>query len=259
MTDYRIDQLTNITPATADIIPAWDSSAGITGQFTITQLITYLNTIYATLVGANTFTDAQVVQNNISLSAFDNGAGTGRSVVIDRNTNASTPAPGAITFRESDGGASSIFPDDSGVLRIRNGAPPNSTQITAGTVVGAQTSSLDAKDVQGNAISGNEALAFVQQTAQEGIKRFVYKAKTWVDDDGNENVGTRPYDGEEFSGIIIDFAPRYGMDIDSDHPAGKSLNIITAIGDLFLAVSYLAAQNAELQTRVSALETISSN
>ena len=67
------------------------------------------------------------------------------------------------------------------------------------------------------------------------VRRFTYK---------NGSFG-----GEEFSGLVVDYAPRYGMDRDADHPAGKSLNVVTAIGDLMIAVDYLAGRVAALEAR----------
>jgi len=37
------------------------------------------------------------------------------------------------------------------------------------------------------------------------------------------------------------------MDRDADHPAGKSLNVPNAIGDLMIAVDYLARRVAALE------------
>jgi hypothetical protein len=39
--------------------------------------------------------------------------------------------------------------------------------------------------------------------------------------------------------VIVDYAPRYGMDRDPAHPAGKSLNLINVVGDLLRAVAWL--------------------
>jgi len=62
--------------------------------------------------------------------------------------------------------------------------------------------------------------------------------------------------GEYFEGVIVEYAPRYGMDMDATHEAGRSLNNVTVIGDLLRAVDFLVAQNAELQGRLTALEEL---
>lgn len=163
----------------------------------------------------------------------------GRAFFAGNNTNAGTegPSSGWIGFLRATSAQSVLWPDTSGNLRIHTTAPTGSTGSptvpdTAGVVVGTQTSSLDSKNVQGEAAPIDEVLAAVRQGA-EAVRRFVYKSGA--------------YNGEEFSGVVVDYAPRYGMDRDADHPAGKSLNVITAIGDLLMAV-------ANLTERVEALE-----
>ena len=167
----------------------------------------------------------------ILLYAFDNGTGAGPYVNIQRNNNASTPSAGFVQISDLNNTSRRIWPDAAGLLRIHNATPTNAND-TSGTVVGDQTSSLDSKHVQGESAPIGAVLAAVRQGA-EAVRRFVYKSGA--------------YNGEEFSGVVVDYAPRYGMDRDAEHPAGKSLNVITAIGDLLMAV-------ANLTERVEALE-----
>lgn len=173
--------------------------------------------------------------NQLALMAFDNGTGVGCSISLQRNNNASTPAAGLI-YMQTRGAAQPsrrLWVDDTGLLRIHT-ADPTSANDTAGTVVGAQSSSLDAKEIIGPSPSPAEALCFVAKGA-EAVRAFRYKSGAC--------------NGEEFSGLVTDFAPRYGMDRDEEHPAGKSLNLINAIGDLMVAVDYLAGKVAELEAR----------
>ena len=67
------------------------------------------------------------------------------------------------------------------------------------------------------------------QAGADAVRRFTYKSGA--------------FNGEEFSGVVTDYAPRYGMDRDVEHPAGKSLNILTVIGDLLLAVANLTERS----------------
>ena len=171
--------------------------------------------------------------SQMQLLATDTGAdGIGCRFYAGRNTNASTPAAGVLAIEDKAGDLYRIWPDDSGVLRILTGAWPTNANDTGGTVVGAQTSNLDAKTVLGDPIGIDDVLAAIQLGAA-AVRRFVYK--------------NGEFNGEEFSGLVTDFAPRYGMDRDAAHPAGKSLNIVTALGDLMRAV-------ANLTERVRALE-----
>lgn len=69
-------------------------------------------------------------------------------------------------------------------------------------------SCLSSKDIVGDPLSIDAVLASVQRGA-EAVRRFTYKSGA--------------YNGEEFSGIVTDYAPRYGMDRDEKRPAGRSL------------------------------------
>lgn len=169
--------------------------------------------------------------NLMFLSAFDNGASVGPSIAVGKNNNASTPAAGYIQLTPKTASARRLWVDDAGLLRIHTADPTNAND-TAGTVVGAQTSSKDAKTQRGKPEDAAAILAHIAEGAK-AVRRFVYK--------------NGAFGGEEFSGLIVDYAPRYGMDRDEDHPAGKSLNTVTAIGDLMIAVDYLARRVAALE------------
>lgn len=169
------------------------------------------------------------------LQDFDNGSGAGPYIGVLRNSNASTPAAGSIVLRNRAATDYFIWPDASGNLRIHSGQPTNATD-GAGTVVGAQTSSLDSKNIVGDPISIDEVLVAVKAGA-DAVRRFTYKSGA--------------YNDEEFSGLVTDYAPRYGMDRDADHPAGKALNTITVIGDLLLAVNNLVERVAALEAQMA--------
>lgn len=165
------------------------------------------------------------------LSAVNGGSANGPYLAVLNNNNASTPAAGAVIMRNRGGTDYSIWPDASGNLRI-NTALPTSALDTAGTVIGTQTSSLDSKHITGDPVSMDQVLAAVQQGAK-AVRRFTYKSGA--------------YNGEEFSGIVTDLAPRYGMDRDEEHPAGRSLNVINAIGDMMILLADLAQRVATLE------------
>lgn len=84
--------------------------------------------------------NANAVQTGraLELTAFDNGAGIGRRVIVRRNNDGVTPAAGCIALEDKSGTLYYLWPDDSGVLRINTTAPTNAND-TAGTVVGTQT------------------------------------------------------------------------------------------------------------------------
>lgn len=191
------------------------------------------------LAVANTFTASQTIdapsgQLNVAATASgvpsvvvaggDGGSGSGPFVSVGRNANASTPSAGYLRLTTRVPQFQHIWPDATGVLRISTSAPTNATD-TGGTVVGAQTSSLDSKVLVGECAPLAEVFDHIRVGA-EAVRRFTYKSGA--------------FNGEEFEGVVVDFAPRYGMDRDEEHPAGKSLNEITVIGDLLRAVAWLA-------------------
>jgi hypothetical protein len=189
-------------------------------------------------VGGTTFTGTVNFNSNAEfkgttrLPTFDGGSGVGNTLLIERNNNATTPAPGAVAMRTANNNFNSIWPDDSGLLRIRSITGVSNANKDTGTVVGTQTSSLDSKDVLDGVTGIDDVLAAVRAGA-EAVRRFTYKSGA--------------FGGEEFEGVVVDFAPRYGMDRDAEHPAGKSLNEIVIIGDLLRAVDHLVQRVAALE------------
>jgi len=151
---------------------------------------------------------------------------------IGRNNNASTPSAGWIRMTRKDGNFGDLWVDNSHVLRIGYNSAVTSSTDTGGNVVGLQVSSLDQKDVLGESINNEQAISYIIDTAKHGLRHFRYKSGA--------------FGGEEFDGIITDYAPRYGMDRDAAHPSGRSLNMITVINDLILAVEYLHGKVQEL-------------
>lgn len=279
MADLKVTQLSSLgaMPATNDLLMVVDvsdtsmSAAGTNKQVTANYFgLTSGAVIYsqdgkaltlpasgtaATRQAANTFTDAQTIApsgtsvtlltltpatNNggttpFILSTFDNGSNTGPSMFIGRNSNASTPAAGSFRLSQHSGTSRYFWLDNSGLFRVHTGGPTNATD-TAGTVVGDQTSALAAKDVLPSVATIAEIWDRIR-TGAEAVRRFTYKSGA--------------YNNQEFEGVVIDYAPEYGKDKDSEdpeYPAGKALNEVTIIGDLLRAVADLAARVAALES-----------
>jgi hypothetical protein len=239
-----------------DQIAVWDTASGTQGRQTINQLITLMAGTFATLAGGNTFSGSQVMTGTLgvqaAMSAYawtqaDRAAGAGQRgayIFLGRNSDDSTPGTIQLTCSAGSGGTLVyVWSDDSGNLRIKRGFsadwPTGANRNTDGVVVGTQTSSLDTKDVIEELSPIEDVLGWVAEGAA-AVRRFTYK-------DGTNN-------GEEFEGVVVDYAGRYGSDVDETHPNGKSLNTINAIGDLLRAVDYLTQQNAALMVRLEALE-----
>ena len=153
------------------------------------------------------------------------GASYGPHITIHRNNNASTPSSGFLHMVNRSGTAIALWFDQFGILR-GNTSTPTSANDLAGAVIGSQTSSLDSKYILPNASAQpEEAIQHIVTAAKKALRRFTYKSGA--------------FSHEEFEGIVTDFAPRYGMDRDPDHPAGKSLNEIVLFHDLIRSVEYL--------------------
>lgn len=259
MADRTITQLTVTTSAAAgDEIPIWVAASSVTRKITKANFmggvltgagtvatggftLTVPATGTAALLGtANTFTqDITITKASgfaaVILNAIDNGSSNGNRVLIGRNLNASTPAAGTVAIENLGGSTYRIWPDTSGNIRTLAGNVTNAND-TGGTVVGTQTSMAEAKNLYDDLTPISEVLAGIQQAAAAAVRRFTYKSGS--------------FNGEQFEGVVTDLAPRYGMDRDAEHPAGKSLNEITLLGDLLRAVAYLV----ERVERVERLE-----
>ena len=276
MADKTITQLTATTSAaTADEIPIWVAGSAVTrkitkanflqgaftgggtvatGGFTLTVPATGTAALLGTantLTKALTINTADVVPLSVQISAverlnitqsssvnqiqqqdFDNGSSMGPRIIVGRNSNASTPAAGHLRLTNLGGTSYRIWPDTSGNLRIHTADPTNAAD-TAGTVIGTQTSMAAAKYLADDVTPIGEVLASIQQAATAAVRRFTYRSGA--------------FNGETFEGVVTDLAPRYGMDRNDEHPAGKSLNEITLLGDLLRAVAHLAERVAALE------------
>ena len=233
-----IENLNSCTdPTSGDFFWIVDASSGSTDKDRKVDV-----GLFPRLAVANTFTAAQTINSTLALPAqsatsvisitdTDLGTGTGGMLNIGRNTNASTPSAGALVLAKVNPAANAyVWADDSGNIRTAINTTVTSGTRNSGTVVGTQTSSLDSKDVLDGVTSIEDVLLSVQRGA-EAVRRFTYKSGA--------------FNGEQFEGVVVDYAPRYGMDRDAEHEAGKSLNLINAVGDLLRAVAWLVEREQE--------------
>lgn len=200
---------------------------------------------YATLAAANTFAANQEIaaagptftmtptsgKATVTLNSADAGSSWGGVVGVGRNSNAATPAAGFLRLEDKGGQFYNFWPDDSGILRIHTALPTNAND-TAGTVVGAQTSHAEAKLLKGDLLPIGDVWDAIEAGAK-AVKRFSYKSGA--------------FNNEVFEGVVIDNAPRYGFDADEEHPNGRSLNVITILGDLLRAIDKLHKRVKELE------------
>ncbi|MCX6756491.1 MAG: hypothetical protein NTX85_04075 [Candidatus Nomurabacteria bacterium] len=82
---------------------------------------------------------------SLNIGSSDLGAGlAGPVFTLGRNTNATNTGAGSINFQSKAGTAGYVWQDAAGNIRINTASPSNAND-TAGTVVGAQTSTRDTK------------------------------------------------------------------------------------------------------------------
>lgn len=272
MTRY-IDQLNvfSATPVTGDYALGYQASAGASDKdrkipldwfgylskaqtWTATQTIAPTSTsdhaISVKMLASTTGDAMENYYNNVYRSGFrarsgvnvcyvytcDLGAAAaGPLVFVGRNSNATTPAAGCIDLADRAGVDHYYWTDASGNMRIGALQPTSAASDTSGgTVVGTQTSMAEAKNISEALPSLRESFQAIVDAARNGLRSWSYKSGA--------------FNGEFFpNGLVTDLAPRYGMDRDAEHPAGKSLNIPVAIGDLIASISIL-------HERITALE-----
>lgn len=170
--------------------------------------------------------------NVIDLASADLGSGVaGPSIAIGRNSNATNTA-GTLQLMAKSGTNCWYWTESSGgnLRASTSAAPGNANDNSLGVYVGTETSSLDTKDVIDEFIDYDEALALILAAP---LYRFTYK--------------NGKYQGQEFTGVITDYSPTFGADIDEEHPHGKSLNVITAHGYEMAAIKALYQMIMELQ------------
>jgi len=171
--------------------------------------------------------------SSVQLDSADLGNGAvGPYIRILGNTNATQSSSGSLILDDRAGSPRSLWIDAANNLRTHSTSPTNFATDTSGTVVGTQTSSLDSKNVLGEFTDYDAAL---QSIVNAPLYDFTYKSGA--------------FNGERFTGVITDYAPLFGMDRDEAHPAGKSLNEVTAHGYTMAAIKALAKRIEQLEAR----------
>ncbi len=175
----------------------------------------------------------------LEIGSSDMGDGVAGSVItLGRNTNATNTGAGSIDFLQKDGTHGYVWQDDSGVLRINTSSPSNAND-TAGTIVGSQSSSLSSKNLVAEFTDYKTAL---QTIIDAPLYDFTYKSGA--------------FNNQQFTGIITDYTPEFGMDRDATHPAGKSLNVITGLGYTFGAIKELNLKIENLNLQIEGIYAI---
>lgn len=239
--NQRVSALVGIgdTPTTGQQLRVVAGSTSTIGLVVNSPASVSVNVVQFRYNGSNRFSfAAKSGETSLTLESDNLGNDVvGPAILIGRNTNsgAAGGAAGALRFVRANGSANRfVWIDVAGDVRVGANAPTGSSgteTVTdgSGTVVGTQTSMAAAKLLEDADGSPLESLAAVVEAAQSGLRAWRYKSGG--------------YNNERFPvGLVTDLAPRYGMDRDAAHPAGKSLNVPVAIGDLFRAVAYLATE-----------------
>lgn len=201
-------------------------SSSLSGKLSITAT-TDMASLYISASAASSV-------GNISIASANLGNTFGPWINVGRNTYGSGTRAGWIRLTRKDGVGGDLWVDASGNLRI--GADTTSASDTGGTVVGTQTSSLDSKHIIEPFIDYTIALTAIVDAP---LYDFTYKSGA--------------FNGQRFTGIVTDYAPIFGMDRDEAHPAGKSLNTISAHGYTFAAIKALHTRVEQLESQVRTL------
>lgn len=187
-----------------------------------------LQTQYAGTTRQELYTSSTL--NYFQLKSFDNGSSVGPEISVQRNSNGSTPAPGAYSMMQSDGNNRYIYAYGSVLYWYT--APPTNANQASGTIVGTQSSTAESKNILEGLSPIDDVLTRIVLGSQS-VRRFNYR-------DGRMS-------SQEFEGVVTNYAPDYGMDRTDEVPQGKSLNEITIIGDLLRAVAHLAEEFTQLK------------
>lgn len=124
-----------------------------------------------------------------------------------------------------------------GDLRIGTNPPAGAVSDTSGTVVGSQSSSRDAKNIEGPFTDYRSALDTIVRT---NLYNFTSK--------------TSGISGPKFVGLVTDESPRFGQDADEAHPNGRALNVVNSIGYLMAAIKAQQADIEALRSEVARLK-----
>jgi hypothetical protein len=191
-------------------------------------------------------------QYGYSMELKDRGTSIGSRVWLNRNNNATTPAAGHIVMLDKGGDGYRVWPDDSGNLRIVANTDPTNANDAVGTIVGTQTSNLAFKTITHtpSVVEGYNAV----REAATAVRDFYYTDHRHLN---------RELNGPKIQrGIVVNYAPQFGYDYHPDYPDGKALDVVTSIGNLCLATSYLGdrietqdQKIARLEQRIAHLET----
>lgn len=232
--DDRITLTADAFYLNTTMLTANSGALAVAGNTTITGTLSATSSFGATKatlapsssgdIGLQITPHSSATADAIRIDSADTGASNfGPFLSVGRNTNASG-AGGWIRLYTKSGSTGDLWVDNSGNVRV--GAATGNSNDTGGTVVGTQSSSLTAKNIIGSTISPRDALMNIL-AATKALRRFTYKNGS--------------FDNQEFDGVVIDYAPRYGMD------NGKSLNSITLFNDLILSIQALSDRLEKLE------------
>ena len=191
-------------------------------------------------------------QNQIDIGQSERDHGNDRigpSVRIYRHngTGAEGDSPGTLLLMEADGNEAYLYHDNNGLLRTNQARPTGDTgtptiDITAGAIVGDQSSRRSKKNVYGQTLEPGQALLAILSTP------------VWEFDFKDER-----YNGERFQGVVIEDEtpgqeqPWYSKD------KGRSLNETSLFGHLIQGMKAQQALIVDLMGQVQELRHSSKN
>jgi hypothetical protein len=157
-------------------------------------------------------------------------------VQVGHNNNATNPNPGSVNFVTATGTGYGVWVSSAGDLRIYTARPSGAVSDTAGVVVGSQTSSRDAKNIEAMFTDYRGALDTILNT---NLYSFTYKKTDFPE--------------QKFVGLVTDESPSFGQYPDQAHPNGRALNVVNSIGYLMAAIKAQQAEIEALRRRIQEL------
>ena len=183
----------------------------------------------------------------ITIASSDMGDGVaGPVLTIGRNTNATNTGAGSVNYLSKGGTDGYVWQDNAGNMRIHTAAPTNAND-TAGTVIGAQTSTRETKQ---DILEYSDYQGALEMVVSAPLHTFRYKNDVAGYGEGSELAKTRiGYIADEVPaefmwGNVIDQVSVNGILMASVKEIDKQINSIKS--DMALSMSEPTSANVDL-------------
>ncbi|MGH9340048.1 MAG: hypothetical protein ACRD1R_10780, partial [Acidobacteriota bacterium] len=165
--------------------------------------------------------DITATESNLILTSWDSGTSIGPRYIAERNSNATTPAPGYFLAVAADAALVRLWPDNSGFWRTSESIDPTSANIASGTIVGDQTGVSGLMKGNGSVASAAVAGTDYWSPASDG-------AGSTLDADLLDGISSSGFatSGHNHDSAYINAA---GDTMTGNLTIGSAVNILTAV------------------------------